>query len=101
MRRLWYPNEVRELDRRATSELGLPSIALMEHAGAESARAIRERYGDGLRVCVLCGPGSSGGDGYVIARHLHVAGVATGVCTDAAPEATTPDARTMRAAAIA
>jgi NAD(P)H-hydrate epimerase len=101
MRRLWYPNEVRELDRRATSELGLPSIALMEHAGAESARAIRERYGDGLRVCVLCGPGNNGGDGYVIARHLHVAGVATGVCMDAAPEATTPDARTMRAAALA
>ncbi|HEY3614269.1 MAG TPA: NAD(P)H-hydrate dehydratase [Gaiellales bacterium] len=101
MRRLWYPDEVRELDGRATSELGLPGIALMENAGAEAARAIRERYGDRLRVSVLCGPGNNGGDGFVIARHLHVAGLAVGVCTEAAPESRTTDSRTMRAAASA
>ena len=43
MRRLWHPEEVRELDRRAIHELGLPGIALMECAGAEAARAVRER----------------------------------------------------------
>ena len=101
MRRLWYPEEVRELDSRAMSELGLPGIALMENAGAEAARAIRERYGDRVRVSVLCGPGNNGGDGFVVARHLHVAGLAVGVCSDAAAESTTPDARTMRAAATA
>src|SRR4051812_22915348 len=98
MRRLWYPNEVRDLDARATGELGLPGIALMENAGAEAARAIRERYGDHARVCVLCGPGNNGGDGFVVARHLHVAGLVAGVCTAAAPESRTPDAQTMRAA---
>ncbi|MDX6539071.1 MAG: ADP-dependent NAD(P)H-hydrate dehydratase / NAD(P)H-hydrate epimerase [Gaiellales bacterium] len=101
MRRLWYPEEVRELDSRASSELGLPSIALMENAGAEAARAIRERYGDRARVSVLCGPGNNGGDGFVIARHLHVAGLAVGVCTDAAPASTTADSQTMREAARA
>jgi ADP-dependent NAD(P)H-hydrate dehydratase / NAD(P)H-hydrate epimerase len=99
MRRLWYPSEVRELDGRASSGLGLPGIALMENAGAEAARAIRERYGDRLGVSVLCGPGNNGGDGFVIARHLHVAGLAVGVCTDAAPASTTPDSQTMRHAA--
>jgi ADP-dependent NAD(P)H-hydrate dehydratase / NAD(P)H-hydrate epimerase len=98
MRRLWHPEEVRELDSRAIQELGLPGIALMECAGAEAARAIRERYGDGVRVSVLCGSGNNGGDGFVVARHLHVAGIAAGVCTVAAPESSTPDARTMRAA---
>ena len=34
--------------RRAIDELGLPGIALMENAGAEAARAVRERYGDGV-----------------------------------------------------
>src|SRR5271154_5271061 len=101
MRRLWHPEEVRELDRRAIHELGLPGIALMECAGAEAARAIRERYGDGVRVSVLCGPGNNGGDGFVVARHLHVAGIAAGVCTVAAPESSSPDARTMRAASSA
>jgi NAD(P)H-hydrate epimerase len=101
MRRLWYPDEVRDLDSRAIRELGLPGIALMECAGAEAARAVRERYGDGVRVSVLCGPGNNGGDGFVVARHLHVAGIAAGVCVDAAPESSTPDARTMRAAATA
>jgi ADP-dependent NAD(P)H-hydrate dehydratase / NAD(P)H-hydrate epimerase len=101
MRRLWYPEEVRDLDSRAIRELGLPGIALMECAGTEAARALRERYGDGVRVSVLCGPGNNGGDGFVIARQLHVAGVRAGVCTDAAPESSTPDARTMRSAAAA
>jgi hydroxyethylthiazole kinase-like uncharacterized protein yjeF len=101
MRRLWYPEEVRDLDRRAIHELGLPGIALMERAGAEAARAVREHYGDSVRVSVLCGPGNNGGDGFVVARHLHVEGVSVGVCVDAAAASTTEDARTMRAAAIA
>jgi ADP-dependent NAD(P)H-hydrate dehydratase / NAD(P)H-hydrate epimerase len=74
---------------------------LMECAGAEAARALLERYGDGVGVSVLCGPGNNGGDGFVVARHLHVVGVSVGVCVDAAPESTTADARTMRAACTA
>jgi hydroxyethylthiazole kinase-like uncharacterized protein yjeF len=101
MRRLWHPEEVRELDRRAIHELGLPGIALMECAGAEAAQAVRERYGDGVTVSVLCGPGNNGGDGFVVARHLHVAGVRAGVCIAAAAESSTEDARTMRASATA
>ena len=59
MRRLWHPEEVRELDRRAIRELGLPGIALMECAGAEAAAAVRERYGDSVSVWIA-GPGRSG-----------------------------------------
>jgi ADP-dependent NAD(P)H-hydrate dehydratase / NAD(P)H-hydrate epimerase len=101
MRRLWYPEEVRDLDSRAIRELGLPGIALMENAGAEAARAVRERYGDGAAVSVLCGPGNNGGDGFVVARHLHVAGLRAGVCTEAAAESSSADARVMREAAFA
>jgi NAD(P)H-hydrate epimerase len=99
MRRLWHPEEVRELDSRAIHELGLPGLALMECAGAAAATAVRERYGGRVTVGVLCGPGNNGGDGFVVARHLHVEGLSVGVCTTAAGESTTADARTMRAAA--
>ena len=64
----------------------------MECAGAEAARAVRERYGDGVSVSVLCGPGNNGGDGFVVARHLHVAGLEAGVCLAAAAESSTEDA---------
>src|SRR4030088_2324485 len=101
MRRLWSPEEVRDLDRRAIHELGLPGIALMECAGAEAARAVRERYGDGVTVSVLCGPGNNGGDSFVVARHLHLAGLTVGLCLDAAGGRASEDARTMRAAALA
>src|SRR4030088_1447620 len=99
MRRLWSPEEVRDLDRRAIHELGLPGIALMECAGAEAARAVRERYGERVTVSVLCGRDNNGGHGFVLARHLHVAGAGAGVCLAAAGESSTEDARTMRVAA--
>lgn len=63
--------QMRELDRRAIQEVGIPGILLMENAGRGAAELIRERYGPRPRkVAVLCGRGNNGGDGLVIARHL-------------------------------
>jgi len=74
--------QVRRVDRLASERYGVPGVVLMENAGRHAAEAvlwllvergvpIRE-----ARVAVLCGGGNNGGDGYVIARHLHNAGVA-------------------------
>lgn len=59
----------------AASAPPLPGRVLMELAGAGAARLVRERAG-GLagKAIVLCGPGNNGGDGWVVARHLHAAG---------------------------
>lgn len=58
----------------AAQELGIPGGVLMERAGAAMAREILDRY-EPQRALVVCGGGNNGGDGFVIARELHRAGV--------------------------
>lgn len=65
--------EVREVDRRAIEEFGVPGIVLMENAGAGTARLLESR-GVAGEVVIVCGKGNNGGDGFVIARHLEIAG---------------------------
>ena len=64
--------QMREIDRRAREEFGIPELLLMEHAGAAAARAaarLRGRRKSG-KILVLAGGGANGGDGFVAARHL-------------------------------
>jgi NAD(P)H-hydrate epimerase len=61
--------EVREVDRRAIQDFGLPGIALMENAGRGAAAVLHERA-PRARVSIVCGKGNNAGDGFVIARHL-------------------------------
>ncbi|CAN5675966.1 bifunctional ADP-dependent NAD(P)H-hydrate dehydratase/NAD(P)H-hydrate epimerase [soil metagenome] len=66
-------------------ELGISGGVLMERAGAAMAAEILERYTPrrlrrlGLRALAVCGGGNNGGDGFVIARELHRAGVEVSV----------------------
>src|SRR5450432_4479497 len=71
---------MRAADAAATSDLGLPTLLLMENAGRGVAEIIRRELagqppGRPPRVVVVCGSGSNGGDGLVAARHLARAGV--------------------------
>ena len=65
---------MRELDRRAVTELGIASGMLMENAGRAAAAAIVEfaggRRARGRRVAIVCGKGGNGGDGFVVAGEL-------------------------------
>jgi len=65
--------EVREVDRLAIDEYGVPGVVLMENAGAGAARLL-ESLGVAGPVAIVCGKGNNGGDGFVIARHLDIAG---------------------------
>ena len=75
--RLVKAAEMQEMDRLAIQELGIPGIVLMENAGRGASRTFLEHFDPPLhsRVLVLCGSGNNGGDGYVIARYLHQAGL--------------------------
>lgn len=70
-------DEVRAVDHWAIETVGVPGVVLMENAGRSCAERAKEMLVNVAqpRVCVFCGTGNNGGDGYVIARHLHNAGV--------------------------
>lgn len=69
-------DEMKEIDRRASSEYMIPSIILMENAGLRTTEKIVELLGgvEGRHIVILVGRGNNGGDGLVIARHLLNAG---------------------------
>lgn len=56
---------------------GTSGIDLMANAGRAVAKAITSRWMTAGHVLVLCGPGNNGGDGYVVARELALAGWTT------------------------
>lgn len=88
-------DQVRRVDALAIDELGIPGVVLMENAGANATRIILERYPDSYqrRYVIVCGTGNNGGDGFVIARHLHNAGATIMVRVCGHPERMAPDAQ--------
>lgn len=74
---------------------------LMERAGEAAARLALLLVQGPARVLVACGPGNNGGDGFVLARHLHCAGLAVSVAFAGDPCRLPDDARAAHAAWIA
>jgi len=72
---LYTADEMRALDAWAIHDEGVPSLALMERAGAEVARVVTAAAPD-RPVRILCGKGNNGGDGLVVARLLANGGLA-------------------------
>ena len=66
--------EMREIDRATSERFGVPSLTLMENAGAAVAAFVLSQYPAAESVGVICGKGNNGGDGFVAARKLHEAG---------------------------
>ena len=64
--------QMRNIDRKAIIEYGIPGIVLMENAGIRTVELIEDLLQSpvGKQVIILSGPGNNGGDGFVIARHL-------------------------------
>jgi NAD(P)H-hydrate epimerase len=67
---------MRERDRHAIDDLGIPGLVLMENAARGAAEIIAGRLGtvEECRVAILCGRGNNGGDGLAVARHLAILG---------------------------
>ena len=80
---------------RLTIEGGTPGLELMENAGRAVAGEVARRFPDAETVCVLCGPGNNGGDGFVAARLLREQGYSIKVCLLGALERLQGDAAAM------
>lgn len=91
-------SESRAVEQHVVHEAGLSLADLMRLAGRDLARVLLERVPEG-DVVIACGAGDNGGDGWVCARELHLAGrrvrvlslrdpaTLTGLAADAAAEA--------------
>ncbi len=75
--RLVKSSEIQEMDRITIQEMGIPGVVLMENAARAASRVFLDHFHPPLNshILVLCGRGNNGGDGYVMARYLHQAGL--------------------------
>jgi hydroxyethylthiazole kinase-like uncharacterized protein yjeF len=87
--------EMREIDRVTTERFDVPSLMLMENAGSAVADFALRSFPDAKRICVVCGKGNNGGDGFVAARKLRDAGRAVDVVLLTNPEDLQADAAEM------
>lgn len=92
----YAPEAVREMDRTAIEDLGIPGYTLMTRAGQATFNDARERYPNARRWLVLCGAGNNAGDGYVIARLARAAGLDVRVAALSDPGRLAGDAATAR-----
>ncbi len=85
--------QVRRIDQMAMDRYGLTGLVLMENAGRNAANIIDRAYQPAGSVIIFCGAGNNGGDGYVIARHLHNTSWGVRVVVAGDRSKMTPDAR--------
>lgn len=90
--------EMTRLERKAISE-GADEESFMEEAGEKIACFLEEKIcaESDLEFLVLCGRGNNGGDGYVIARKLQLAGQPVKVFSPYAEQICSPLCRQKRA----
>ena len=89
---LYSAAQVRELDRIAIEERGIPGLILMRRAAEAGWVACREAYPDAHKFTVLCGSGNNAGDGYLLAGLMAQRGMAVQVFAVGDTDKLGPDA---------
>jgi hydroxyethylthiazole kinase-like uncharacterized protein yjeF len=68
-------NEMREMDKRAINEYGIPEEILMENAGQATYFTILKEFGiKNKNFITFCGSGHNSGDGLVVSRKIFSSG---------------------------
>jgi hydroxyethylthiazole kinase-like uncharacterized protein yjeF len=92
----YTPANVREMDRIAIEDIGIPGYTLMCRAGQATFDDACELFPATRRWLVLCGAGNNAGDGYVIARLARAAGIEVTAAAVTPAEQLTGDAARAR-----
>ncbi|OQY33266.1 MAG: hypothetical protein B6241_08325 [Spirochaetaceae bacterium 4572_59] len=70
--KLLTPAEMRELDKSAIENLGIPESVLMENAASAALSVLSIQFkAEERKGLILCGTGNNGGDGLALARKIH------------------------------
>ncbi|RKY06665.1 MAG: NAD(P)H-hydrate epimerase [Planctomycetota bacterium] len=87
--------QVRDFDAWAINRMKIPGVVLMENAAKNCTDVILKHFPNETKegVCIFCGTGNNGGDGFVIARHLYNHGVSVKVVLCADPARIKGDAK--------
>ena len=64
---LYSVAQVRELDRIAIQELGIPGYSLMRRAAGFGYQTLQQHWPEAAAIVVVCGGGNNAGDGYLLA----------------------------------
>ena len=83
---------VREIDRAAIEQCGIPGHTLMARAGEAAVQVALSAYPDARRWQIVCGAGNNAGDGYVVARVAAGEGIAVAVLAVTEPGSLSGDA---------
>lgn len=88
-------SEMRNIDKKAIDQYGIPGIVLMENAGIQTTIAFEKKFSDLFkkRIAVFAGKGNNGGDGAVVARHLYNKGVHVEIFLFTKKEKASPDSK--------
>jgi NAD(P)H-hydrate epimerase len=89
---IYSTQQVRDLDDYAIERLGVPGYTLMKRAGEAALRIMRTRWPMAHDIVIVCGGGNNGGDGYVMGRFAHAAGLNVRVLALVPPAALNGDA---------
>jgi NAD(P)H-hydrate epimerase len=68
--------QMKEIDSRAIEDIGILGPILMENAGLQILKHLKEKFPsiNKEKIVIVAGKGNNGGDGFVVARHLHNSG---------------------------
>src|SRR5690606_18943142 len=91
-REIFTAAQVRQLEAAAIAG-GIPGYTLMKRAGTAAFAALRQRWPLARALAVVAVPGNNGGDGLVLARLAHQAGLDVTVLLVAEPDALRGEAR--------
>ena len=74
-KQLYRADQVRKLDRVAIEDKSIPGFDLMQRAGKAAFESLQTAWPEAKKIAVICGSGNNGGDGYVLAKNAHEAGM--------------------------
>lgn len=93
MRYLPNGEQMKAADAYTIGELGVPSLVLMERAARACVSYMEEQEFDLSNICVVCGSGNNGGDGFAIARMFAQKGLKVTVVMAGNPDHCTEETR--------